>query len=108
MLNLTGKRLFCTLNAYYKGIMMHEKNYCLYYLATIEKKRAWILASVFRGAEHVCFDRALPGEEKDLATVVFEIFVPNAMELVFLSLVEQLKQERIILSIEKIKNRYVL
>ncbi len=87
--------------------MIIKENYCLYYRTIIEKKRAWVLASILRGAEHVCFDRALPGEEKDTTTVVFEIFVPTTMEPIFLFLINQLENERIILSIEKLTNRYI-
>ena len=85
---------------------MAEKNYCLYYVARIEKKRAWLLASIVRGTEHVSFDRALHKSEREDETTLFEFFVPKAMESVFSDLIDYLKKEGMVLSIEKQDNRY--
>ena len=75
-------------------------NYCLYYVAKTDRARGWLLSSTVRGTEHVCFDRCI-----DKQNAIFEFFVPEKMEQHFLQLMEYLKKEKVVFSLEQKENR---
>ncbi len=76
------------------------KQVSLYYVAAVEKKRCWFLAATLRGTEHVAFDRCIDKEKS-----IFEFFVPHDMRTVFLEVMEYLKKDGVILSLEQRENR---
>jgi hypothetical protein len=77
-------------------------NHCLYYVAKTDRARGWFLSSTVRGTEHLCFDRCL-----DKENAIFEFFVPEKMEPTFLKLMEYLKKEAVVFSLEKKENRLI-
>jgi len=77
-----------------------SKHYSLYYVGKFERKRCWLLSSVMRGTEHVAFDRSI-----DKKNGIFEFFVPKDTELIFLQVMDYLKQEGVLYSLEKKENR---
>ncbi len=72
----------------------------LYYTASIKRERAWLLSSVMRGTEHVAFDRCI-----DKEGAVFEFFVPQDTEAIFLQAMDYLKKEGVLLTLQKKENR---
>ena len=72
----------------------------LYYTAQIKREMAWLLSSVMRGTEHVAFDRCI-----DKAQGMYEFFVPQDTESIFLEAMNYLKKEGILLSLQKSDNR---
>ncbi|MCF7900178.1 hypothetical protein K9K77_01580 [Candidatus Babeliales bacterium] len=78
------------------------KHYSLYYVAKTDRSRGWFLASTVRGTEHLCFDRCLDKEK-----AIFEFFVPEKMEEPFLDLMNYLKKEAVVFSLEKKENRLI-
>jgi len=80
--------------------MDNNRRLCSYYIAHIERARAWLMASVMRGTEHIAFDRALDKQQS-----IFEFFVPQDTESVFLEVIEYLRKEGVVLSCEKRPNR---
>lgn len=79
---------------------MNNPLYCLYYTAKVERKRCWLLTSILRGTEHVVFDRSLDPQES-----TFEFFVPEAMEPVFLALMEYMYKQGVVDDLKKLPNR---
>lgn len=82
---------------------MESKNYSLYYVGQFERKKCWLLSSVMRGTEHVAFDRCINKEES-----IFEFFVPQSTESIFLESMNYLKKEGVLLSLEKKENRLLV
>ncbi len=83
-------------------IQENQPKLCLYYLVRVERARAWFMAAVMRGTEHVCFDRALDKKEN-----IFEFFVPHATESIFLELIAYLEKEGVVLEWHKQENRFL-
>lgn len=81
---------------------MNTNKYCLYYTASIEKKRCWLLSSILRGTEHIAFDRSL-----DQQASTFEFFVPEAMDSVFLELMAYMQKQGVVSNLEKLPNRFI-
>ena len=79
-----------------------KNNYCAYYTGHVKKETAWLLTAILRGTEHVAFDRTL-----DKKNSIFEFFVPEAMEPVFLEVAELLKKNHLLLTLEKKENRLI-
>lgn len=77
-----------------------KKNYCLYYTAHLDKSRCWLVSSLLRGTEHVAFDRSY-----DPQNSVFEFFVPQDMEQVFLQVMEYLEKKQVVTKLLKEDNR---
>lgn len=75
-------------------------NYCVYYTAQLDRSRCWLVSSILRGTEHIAFDRSLDPEKS-----IFEFFVPEAMEPVFLEVMEYLQSKKVVLSYSKEVNR---
>ncbi len=77
-----------------------QEQYCLYYIARIEKSRCWLVSSALRGTEHIAFDRAY-----DVPESIFEFFVPRAMEPVFLEVMAYFEEKKIVSELTKKPNR---
>ena len=78
-----------------------NKQWCAYYTGHVKKEKAWMLTAVLRGAENVAFDRTLNVKES-----IFEFFVPEDMENIFLQAAEYLKKQDVLLTLVKEKNRF--
>jgi len=74
--------------------------FCLYYVGQVKKEKVWMLSSALRGTEHIAFDRTI-----DVTQSLFEFFVPVSMESIFLELMDYLRCEGVLLSLEKKENR---
>ena len=81
---------------------MHKNNflYCSYYQAHIKKELCWFVTAALRSYEHVAFDRTL-----DVATSLFEFFVPETTEKFFLEIMAYFEQEGIVQNLIKTHNR---
>ncbi len=76
--------------------------FCSYYTGAVERSKVWVLVSALRGTEHICFDRTL-----DVQSSVFEFFVPHDTEHIFLQVMDYLKKDGVLLSLEKKENRLI-
>ena len=77
-----------------------RNEFCLYYTATLDRSKCWLVSSVLRGTEHIAFDRSLDPEKS-----IFEFFVPEKMEPVFLEVMAYLAQKKVVLALQKQENR---
>ena len=85
-----------------KNNKSESKHYVSYYfVGRVERSKVWVLVSAVRATEHVCFDRTL-----DVAESIFEFFVSPSMVSVFLEVMDYLKKERVLLSLEQLPNRF--
>lgn len=75
--------------------------YSLYFQAQVVPKDTWLLVAVLRSFEHLQFDRTY-----DKTTGTFEFLVPHANETVFLEVMRYFQKEGIVLSLEKLNNRF--
>ncbi len=73
--------------------------YCLYYQATVLRKKAWFVVGSFRN-EDIAFVRAL-----DSTKNLFEFFVPDAYKEHFLSFMNYLQKNGYVLEFEEKPNR---
>lgn len=74
-----------------------------YYVAQVVRSECWLLSSAMRGTEHVAFDRCIDKEQS-----IFEFFVPQSMEPVFLQTMDYLKKVEVLLWLEKRPNRLLV
>ncbi len=74
--------------------------YCAYYQAYVKESECWFLVAVLRSFEHLAFDRTVDKEKS-----IFEFFVPEANERIFLELMEFFKQAEVVKQFEKLPNR---
>lgn len=75
--------------------------YSLYFQAQVVPKDTWFLVAILRSFEHLQFDRTY-----DKTTGTFEFLVPQAHEKYFLEIMNYFQQEGIVLTLEKIRNRF--
>lgn len=75
-------------------------NYCLYYQAQIISKDVWFVVATLRSFEHLVFDRTL-----DKANSIFEFFVPEKNEKIFVDFLEHFKKIGLITYYSKLENR---
>jgi hypothetical protein len=68
----------------------------VYYKAIVEKKRCWFFTAVVRSFEHLMFDRTC-----DVKTTMFEFFVPEHNEKIFLELMDFFSKEGIVQGLHK-------
>lgn len=78
-------------------------NYSLYYQAHAKRELCWMLTSTLRFTEHVVFDRTYDKEQS-----IFEFFVPEAAEDIFLDMMQKLEKEGIVFNLQKLPNRLEL
>ena len=76
--------------------------FCSYYTGAVERSKVWVLVSALRGTEHICFDRTV-----DVQNSVFEFFVPDHTEHIFLEVMDYLKKDGVLLTLEKKENRLI-
>jgi len=74
--------------------------YCSYYQAMVDRTNAWFVVAILRSFDHMAFDRTL-----DVATSLFEFFVPPAREDQFVSLMEHLQEKGYVSDVKKLPNR---
>jgi len=79
-----------------------QVRYCLYYTARIERSMCWLVSSALRGTEHIAFDRAF-----DVSESIFEFFVPEAMEQIFLEVMTYLEAKKAVTELTKRPNRFL-
>jgi hypothetical protein len=77
-----------------------ESLYCSYYQAHIQRELCLYFVAALRSYEHIAFDRTL-----DPATSLFEFFVPTSTEKYFLTLMNSLQSEGLVLDFKKMPNR---
>ena len=78
----------------------NEFLYCSYYQAHIKKELCWFVTAALRSYEHVAFDRTF-----DVATSLFEFFVPKTTEKIFLEIMAYFEKEGIVQNLIKTHNR---
>lgn len=77
-----------------------QKPVCSYYQAQAHRELVWFMVSTLRSFEHLCFDRTFSTDES-----IFEFFVPENNEPVFLELMDYYEQEGIVKNVQKLPNR---
>lgn len=75
-------------------------NFCEYYLIKVDKSRSWMLSAVFKSFEHLSFDRTI-----DKENALFEFFVPQGNEVIFLEVIKYFKSIGLVLEYHKEENR---
>ena len=78
-------------------------NYCEYYQAKVDTKKAWFISACIRSEGEIALARAI---KKNLD--LFEFFVPKDQEEQFLHLMNKFLERKIIFSFEKLKNRFLI
>lgn len=74
--------------------------YCSYYQAHVPREHCWFLTATLRSYEHIAFDRTLDKEQS-----IFEFFVPETMEPLFLQVMDRFEKEGNIRDLKKLPNR---
>jgi len=74
--------------------------YCLYYQAHVPPKQCGIFVALMRSFEHVCFDRTF-----DVATSIFEFFVPADQQDEFLEFMQFCTNKNLIAQFKGLPNR---
>ena len=75
-------------------------SWCCYYQAHIKREKVWFFVAAMRSQEHVCFDRTF-----DVGASIFEFFVPESQEKMFLRMLTFFEQEGIVTNLIKLDNR---
>jgi hypothetical protein len=75
-------------------------SWCCYYQAHIKREKVWFFVAAMRSQEHVCFDRTF-----DVGASIFEFFVPESQEKMFLRMLTFFEQESIVTNLTKLDNR---
>ncbi len=76
--------------------------YCSYYQAYVNQQQSWFVVAALKGYDHMSFDRT-----HDTPSSLFEFFVPQDMENVFLSVIKRLEKMGLITDLKKIENRLI-
>ena len=76
--------------------------FCSYYRAYVVKKKTCLFVAILRSYEHIAFDRTL-----DKQTGLFEFFVPQECEEIFVDVMHQLSSAGMVSDPEKIPNRLI-
>jgi hypothetical protein len=80
--------------------MSSNERYSLYYHAQVKRELCWQLSAALKGTENVAFDRAV-----DSKSGIFEFYVPEDTNDIFLQLMEYMKSQGVVLSLEQLPNR---
>ncbi len=78
----------------------HIHNYCSYYQANVRRQDCWFLVSVLKSYENIAMDRTLDAEQS-----LFEFFVPETTEDIFLHVIKYFEQQGIVTNLQKVPNR---
>ncbi len=76
------------------------ENFCNYYQAYLTRPRVVEIISVLKSFEHICFDRTL-----DTTTSLFEFFVPEDQEPLFLKVMDYFQKQGTVTELKKLPNR---
>ena len=76
--------------------------YCSYYQANVNPPDAWFLVSILKSFENVAMDRTLDPKKS-----LFEFFVPETNEDIFLYVMKYFEQEGIVTNLQKVPNRLI-
>lgn len=79
---------------------LKSTSYSLYYQAQIISKDVWLVVATLRSFEHLVFDRTL---DKNLS--IFEFFVPESQEAIFVEFLNHFKSIGLIVFFKKLPNR---
>ena len=74
--------------------------YCTYYQAHISKPQTIHCVSILKSFDHLCFDRCL-----DTQSNLFEFFVPESQEQLFLKLMNYFEKQGMMKDVKKLPNR---
>ncbi|OGB84137.1 hypothetical protein A3F66_03025 [candidate division TM6 bacterium RIFCSPHIGHO2_12_FULL_32_22] len=74
--------------------------FCKYYQAKISRSDVWYLVSILKSFDHISFDRTI-----DIENSIFEFFIPEDFDKIFLNLMAYFQKEGIVLNIESMDNR---
>lgn len=77
-------------------------SFCSYYQAKVDSKQTWFVTATLRSFENLTFDRAVEGE-KD----IFEFFVPQCLEEIFLKVMKYYIENNMVTNLEKLPNRFL-
>ena len=78
-----------------------KQKYCKYYTAYVKPKDCWFVVGVLKSYEHMVFDRTL-----DSSKSLFEFFVPEQMEALFLEIIQVFITNGMVADLQKIPNRF--
>jgi hypothetical protein len=73
---------------------------CSYYQALVKRPDTWHVTATLRSFEHLAFDRTL-----DSSRGLFEFFVPQTQELIFVEVMQYFQQQGIVTEVQKLPNR---
>jgi len=79
-----------------------NKEFCSYYQAYVNREQSWFVVAALKGYDHLSLDRTL-----DVATSLFEFFVPPAQEELFLQVIARLQEKNLIRDLQKLPNRLI-
>ncbi len=74
---------------------------CVYYQASIDKKRAWFIVGAFRNEDNIAFVRAIDGCNDQL-----EFFVPSGLVDEFLVLMGYFVKHGYVQTFQQLPNRF--
>jgi hypothetical protein len=72
----------------------------MYYQAHVDRSKVWFFVAILRSYEHVAFDRTLDTDES-----LFEFFIPEDCEALFLDLMRYFQNSSIVTDLIKLPNR---
>lgn len=76
------------------------ERYSAYYQAVLKKEEALFAVGTLKFFDHVCFDRTIDKEK-----LLYEFFVPPALEAEFLAIMAFLTAKGIVFNLIKLPNR---
>lgn len=74
--------------------------YSLYFQAYVTKELCWLLSATLKYCEHLAFDRTIDKEKS-----IFEFFVSQELEHVFIDVMNALQERGVIKRYQKMQNR---
>lgn len=75
-------------------------HYCNYFQAIVSRPESWFVVSVLKSFEHLCFDRTIDSDQS-----VFEFFVPQASQTLFLDLMSYFEKNGLVSDLKELPNR---
>ena len=73
-----------------------------YYQAVVHRQLAWFVVAALKTYDHLCFDRTI-----DIEKSMFEFFVPDDMEQLFLDVMHYFERRGLVSQLHKLPNRLV-
>jgi len=81
-------------------LSVENNKFCQYYQAHVDKKMTWFVVATLKSYEHMQFDRTIDPNQS-----IFEFFVPQDMEHLFLAVIERLTKKGYVSGLVKQENR---